>query len=43
MYVDIDALIESAPDNFVIRDALYRCYEIVSEHNNICCSVSGGR
>lgn len=42
MYVDIDALIESAPDNFVIRDALCRCYEIVSEHNNICCSVSGG-
>lgn len=42
MYVDIDALIESAPDNFVIRDALCRCYEIVNEHNNICCSVSGG-
>ena len=36
MYIDIDALIENAPDNFVIRDALCRCYEIVNEHNNMC-------
>lgn len=35
-------LLASAPDNFVIRDALVRCAEIVDSHNNIYCSVSGG-
>lgn len=38
----IEKVIAEAPDNFVIKDALIRCYEIVGEHNKIMCSVSGG-
>lgn len=40
--IDTSQLINSAPDNFVIRDALLRCAEIVDSHDNILCSVSGG-
>lgn len=40
--MDIEKIISEAPDNFVIRDALVKCFEIIQEHNNICCSVSGG-
>lgn len=29
-------------ENFVIRDALDRCVEVLSSHNKIMCSVSGG-
>lgn len=40
--MNIDKIIAESPDNFVIRDALCRCYEIADEHSNICCAVSGG-
>ena len=38
----LDSIIASAPDNFVIRDALARCFEVVQEHKHIVCSCSGG-
>ena len=38
----LDSVIVSAPDNFVIRDALARCFEVVQEHRHIVCSCSGG-
>lgn len=38
----IEQIIASSPDNFVIRDALVKCYDVVSAHNNIECSISGG-
>lgn len=37
-----DFIISQAPDNFVIQDALAKCYEVVEEHNHILCSCSGG-
>lgn len=40
--MDIEKLLASAPENFVVRDALVKCVEVVKYHNNICCSVSGG-
>ena len=40
--MDIQNIISSAPNNFVIRDALVKCFEVIQEHDNICCSVSGG-
>lgn len=39
---NIEKLLASAPDNFVIRDALVKCVEVVEGHNSICCAVSGG-
>ena len=42
MPVNIEKIISEAPDNFVIRDALDRCYAILSSHNKVACSVSGG-
>lgn len=39
---ELGKIINDAPDNFVIRDALARCYEITQLHNKIMCSVSGG-
>lgn len=41
--INTEKLIASAPDNFVIRDALIKCAEVVDSHDNIFCSVSGGR
>jgi len=38
----LDYIIDSSPDNFVIRDALIRCFEVVQEHQHIVCSCSGG-
>lgn len=38
----LDSVIVSAPDNFVIRDALARCFEVVQKHRHIVCSCSGG-
>lgn len=38
----LDSVIVSAPDNFVIRDALARCFEVVQRHRHIVCSCSGG-
>lgn len=40
--IDIISLLASAPNNFVIRDALVRCAEVVDSHSNISCSISGG-
>lgn len=40
--ISLEQILNDAPDNFVIQDALIRCYEIVSTHNHIVCSVSGG-
>lgn len=41
--IDTTELLASAPANFVIRDALIRCAEVVDGHNNIYSFVSGGR
>lgn len=41
--VDIDALLAEAPDNFVIRDALVKCVEVLEEHEKVLCAVSGGQ
>lgn len=38
----LDTLIEQAPDNFIIKDAISRCYEIVQLHKKIVCFYSGG-
>ena len=38
----IKEVIENSPDNFVIRGALYRCYEIFESHKKVLCMVSGG-
>lgn len=35
-------LISESPDNFVIRDALLRCVEVIDLHNKIMCGISGG-
>ncbi len=42
MKLTLEKILADAPDNFVIRDALERCFEIVQDHQNIMCSVSGG-
>ncbi len=42
MPIDIDALLQDAPDNFVIQNALEKCVDVVSHHQKIMCSVSGG-
>ena len=39
---ELEEIIAASPDNFVIRNALIKCYEVVHEHNKIVCSVSGG-
>lgn len=39
---ELETIVANAPDNFVIRNALVKCYEVVHEHNKIVCSVSGG-
>lgn len=39
---ELDTLVASAPDNFVIQNAIIRCYEIINSHNKIVCSISGG-
>lgn len=40
--VDLDELIQNAPDNFVIQNALIKCAEVIDSHEKIMCSVSGG-
>lgn len=35
-------ILAESPSNFVIQNALGTCYERVSQHNHIFCSVSGG-
>ena len=40
---DLQAVLAEAPNNFVIRDALARCWEVMSEHRKVLCSVSGGQ
>lgn len=39
---ELESIIEAAPDNFVIQNALIKCYEVVHSHNKIACSISGG-
>ena len=38
----LNEILLSAPDNFVIQNALATCLEHVSSHGHILCSVSGG-
>lgn len=38
----LESIIAEAPDNFVIQDALDKCFKIVQEHRHIVCSCSGG-
>ena len=38
----LNKLLLSAPDNFVIKNALATCLEHVMSHNHILCPVSGG-
>ncbi len=38
----LEGIIADAPDNFVIQDALAKCFEVVQEHHHIVCSCSGG-
>lgn len=38
----LNEILLSAPDNFVIQNALATCLEHVSSHGRILCSVSGG-
>lgn len=35
-------LLDAAPDNLAIQDALGKCHQQVRNHENILCSVSGG-
>ena len=35
-------ILAQAPENFVIKNAIERCIEVVDSHNKIMCSVSGG-
>ena len=39
---ELDSIISRSPDNFVIRNALIKCYEVVQNHKRIVCSISGG-
>lgn len=39
---ELEEIIAASPDNFVIRNALVKCYEVVHNHDKIVCSVSGG-
>lgn len=39
---ELEEIIAASPDNFVIRNALVKCYEVVHGHNKIVCSISGG-
>ena len=39
---ELEKIVASAPDNFVIQNAIIKCYEIVNSHNKIVCSISGG-
>lgn len=40
--ITLEQILREAPDNFVIQNALIKCYDVVSSHNHIACSVSGG-
>lgn len=42
MKITFEKILEESPDNFIIRDALARCYEVVEDHKKIECSISGG-
>lgn len=39
----LEEIISNAPNNFVIKDALVKCYEEVQLHNRILCLISGGQ
>ena len=40
--ITLENIIAESPSNFVIQDALAKCFEIVQSHNKIACSISGG-
>lgn len=40
--IDTENLMAEALYNFVIKDVLLRCAEIIDAHQKIMCSVSGG-
>ena len=40
--ITLEEIIAEAPDNFVIQDALAKCFEVIASHKKIACSVSGG-
>lgn len=40
--VNLTELIDTSPPNFVIQDALSKCYQHVTWHNKIVAAVSGG-
>ena len=42
MSYDIQKIVDEAPDNFVIRDALCKCHEVIESHKHIVCLISGG-
>lgn len=35
-------LLNKAPDNLAIQDAIEKCFHIINSHNKILCAVSGG-
>ena len=40
--VNLAELIDTSPPNFAIQDALTKCYQHVTYHNEIVASISGG-
>ena len=40
--MELDKIIEKSPHNFVIRDAIEKCFDVIQKHNKIACHVSGG-
>lgn len=40
--IKVAELLDAGPDNLVIQDALGKCLQVVRQHDNIMCSVSGG-
>lgn len=40
--MELDKIIEKSPHNFVIRDAIEKCFDVIQKHNKIACHVIGG-
>ena len=38
----LDSILSNSTDNFVIKNALERCFDVVQSHQSIACSCSGG-
>lgn len=39
---DLQSILENAPKNLIIQDALTKAHSVISKHERIMCSVSGG-